>query len=136
MTDILGIVETGIYVDDLDKAAAFYRNVLGLNLIGNEAGRHVFFQVGPNNVLLAFNAAATLKPDSLPAHGTKGPGHFAMGIPADSLERWRDRLSQHGVTIEKEIAWPLGGHSLYFRDPAGNSVELVTPGVWGLPSGW
>lgn len=29
-----------------------------------------------------------------------------------------------------------GGKSIYFRDPAGNSVELVTPGIWGLPSGW
>jgi catechol 2,3-dioxygenase-like lactoylglutathione lyase family enzyme len=24
----------------------------------------------------------------------------------------------------------------YFRDPSGNLVELLTPGVWGLPSGW
>ena len=28
------------------------------------------------------------------------------------------------------------GTSLYVRDPAGNSVELITPGLWGLPSGW
>ena len=42
----------------------------------------------------------------------------------------------HGVSIEKEVEWPKGGKSLYFRDPTGNSVELVTPGVWGLPSGW
>jgi hypothetical protein len=46
------------------------------------------------------------------------------------------RRQSHGVTVEKEVEWPRGGKSLYFRDPAGNSVELVTPGVWGLPSGW
>ena len=32
--------------------------------------------------------------------------------------------------------WAPGGKSIYFRDPAGNSVELVTPGVWGTPAGW
>ena len=50
--------------------------------------------------------------------------------------RVRQRLQEHGVVIEKEVLWPRGGTSLYFRDPAGNSVELLTPGVWGLPSGW
>ena len=48
----------------------------------------------------------------------------------------RSRLQDHGIEIEKEVKWPRGGRSLYFRDPAGNSVELVTPGCWGLPSGW
>ena len=43
---------------------------------------------------------------------------------------------QHGIAIEDEVTWPKGGKSIYFRDPSGNSAELVTPGVWGLPSGW
>jgi catechol 2,3-dioxygenase-like lactoylglutathione lyase family enzyme len=133
---VIAVIETGIYVDDLDQAEGFYRDVLGLAVIGKEVGRHVFFRVGTSNVLLAFNAAATLKGDPLPAHGARGPGHFALGIPAPALDAWRERLQNHGVRIEKEITWPLGGRSLYFRDPAGNSVELLTPRVWGLPSGW
>ncbi len=66
----------------------------------------------------------------------QGPGHTALGIPADAFDAWRNRLEAHGVRIEKETTWPLGGRSLYFRDPSSNSVELVTPGCWGLPSGW
>ena len=38
------LVEAALYVDDLDQAEAFYRDVLGLELIGNEPGRHVFFR--------------------------------------------------------------------------------------------
>jgi len=136
MADIQGIVETGIYVDDLDRAEAFYRDVLGLAVIGKEPGHHVFFRVGERNVLLAFVAAATLKGDVLPAHGASGPGHFALGIAAADLDAWRQRLVDHHVAIEKEVRWPRGGQSLYFRDPAGNAVELITPGLWGLPSGW
>ena len=133
---IKAVVETAIYVDDLRAAEAFYRTALGLPVIGKEPGRHVFFQAGEASVLLAFLAEATLKGDQLPPHGGTGPGHFALGIEAESFDAWRKLLQGHGVSIEKEVEWPRGGKSLYFRDPAGKSVELVTPGVWGLPSGW
>ena len=136
MDEIQLVVETSVYVDDLAEAEAFYGGVLGLAVLRREAGRHVFFRVGSTSVLLAFNAEATLRGDVLPPHGAAGPGHFALGIPPGSLQAWRDRLAAHGVAVEKEVQWPRGGRSLYFRDPAGNSVELLTPGVWGLPSGW
>src|SRR4051794_9105088 len=135
MDDIQRIVETGIYVDDLERAEAFYHGVLGLPVLAREKGRHVFFRVGDSGVLLVFDPSATLT-GVLPPHGTTGPGHFAFGVPAGSLSAWRERLARHGVAVEKEVDWPRGGRSLYFRDPAGNSVEVLTPGVWGLPSGW
>jgi catechol 2,3-dioxygenase-like lactoylglutathione lyase family enzyme len=133
---ITAIIETAIYADDLEEAEAFYRTILGLRVIGKEPGHHVFFQVGGNNVLLAFVPDATLKGDVLPSHGAKGPGHFALGIRFEELTAWQEKLQEHGVSIEKEVQWPSGGKSLYFRDPAGNLVELVTPRIWGLPSGW
>lgn len=136
MNAIQAVVETGIYVDDLDRAEAFYHQVLGLPVIARESGRHVFFRVGAASVLLVFNAATTLKGDQLPAHGASGPGHFALGIPAGTLEEWKERLRINQIVIEQEVRWPAGGQSVYFRDPAGNAVELLTPGVWGLPAGW
>ena len=129
------IVETAIYVADLDRAEAFYRDVLGLPLVGKEEGRHVFFGVG-SGVLLVFNPETTLTGGVFPAHGTTGPGHFALGIPSESLEAWKQWLVSRGIAIEHEISWPAGGHSVYFRDSEGNSAELVTRGVWGRPSGW
>src|SRR5947209_10513284 len=119
MQEIVAVVETGVYAEDLDRAETFYRGVLGLEVIGKEPGRHVFFRVGPASVLLVFNPEATLKGDVLPAHGATGPGHFALGIRADDLTGWRQRLAGHGVAVEKEVRWPRGGQSLYLRDPAG-----------------
>jgi catechol 2,3-dioxygenase-like lactoylglutathione lyase family enzyme len=134
--DIKAVIETAIYVDDLDVAEDFYRGILSLPLLGKEAGHHVFFQVGEASVLLAFLAEKTLKGEHLPPHGARGPGNFALGIDADDYDAWRKRVQESNIRIEQEVDWPRGGKSLYFRDPAGNLVELVTPGVWGLASGW
>ncbi len=136
MNPIEHLIETGIYADDLEAAERFYRDVLGLVPTASEPERHVFFAVGASSMLLIFQPDTTLKGDHLPAHGARGPGHFALGIHAEDLDAWRARLQGRGVAIEHEETWPAGGQSLYFRDPAGNSVELVTPGIWGLPSGW
>lgn len=133
---ILSVVETAIYVDDLDAAEDFYQRILGLEVIASEADRHVFFRVGESNVLLAFNPRTTCTGDTLPHHGASGAGHFALGIESTSLDDWRRHLEANRISIETEMEWPAGGKSIYFRDPAGNSVELITPGVWQLPSGW
>ena len=136
MKGITAIVESAAYVDDLDAAEAFYRDVLGLAVLGKEPGRHVFFRVGDRDVLLVFNPATTRQGGHVPPHGSTGQGHFALGVRAGGLGAWRARLAEYRVAIEQEVQWPHGGRSLYFRDPAGNSVEILTPGVWGLPSGW
>ena len=68
----------------------------------------------------------------IPAHGAIGRGHVAFAASDQDLKEWRWSLGNHKVPIEKELAWPRGGHSIYFRDPSGNSVELATPEIWGL----
>jgi catechol 2,3-dioxygenase-like lactoylglutathione lyase family enzyme len=50
-----------------------------------------------------------------------------------ALPSWQARLEASGVAIEQEMSWPRGGRAFYFRDPAGNSLELATPRIWGLP---
>jgi len=86
-------------------------------------------------MLLAFVADTTLTGDHLPSHGATGPWHFALGIDTNALDAWRLKLQENGVAIEQEVEWPRVGKSICFRDPAENSVELITHGVWGLPSG-
>lgn len=129
------IVESSLYARDLEAERDFYRDVLGLEVWGYEADRHVFFRVG-DGVLLIFNPATTITGDHLPAHGATGAGHVAFGVAREELDAWRNHLIVRGVAIASETNWPHGGRSIYFYDPAGNVLEIVTPGVWGLPSGW
>ena len=51
-------------------------------------------------------------------------------MAASEAPAWRAWLREQGVEIEREVGWPGGGLSLYFRDPAGNSLELATPTLW------
>lgn len=128
------ILEACLYADDLAEAETFYRDVLGLEPYVREPDRHVFFRCG-SAMFLVFRAATTGDPTrehEVPTHGAVGPGHVAFAVPADELDDWRRRLGERGVDIEQEVAWENGAHSIYFRDPAGNSVELATPRLWGL----
>ena len=137
------ILESALYVDDLDKAEAFYGGVLGLERISRVGNRHVFFRCG-DGVLLLFNPAETVKPPApdaklpVPPHGTKGEGHLCFRASAQEIERFRAYLESHGVAIEADFHWPArgdepsGGRSIYFRDPAGNSLEIAEPRIWGL----
>jgi catechol 2,3-dioxygenase-like lactoylglutathione lyase family enzyme len=125
------ILETALYVDDLAAADRFYTEVLGLERIARVAGRHVFFRCG-GRVLLLFRAESTRAGGMVPAHGAEGAGHVAFAATEEELPAWRAHLGSRGVEVEQEQSWPGGGRSLYFRDPAGNSLELATALVWGI----
>jgi catechol 2,3-dioxygenase-like lactoylglutathione lyase family enzyme len=129
---VTGILETCLYTVDLESTAAFYENVLGLTVHSHVAGRHVFFRCGPAMFLLFDPRTTGASDSSVPAHGAPGPGHVCCAIGDDALEAWRERLINANVDIEHEQSWPRGGRSIYVRDPAGNSVELASPGIWGI----
>lgn len=132
-----GVLESCLYARDLEAAERFYATVLGLVLLTREPERHCFFRCG-NAMVLIFDDRATSKTAgtvdgvAIPPHGAQGPGHIAFRVFETQLPVWRERLTAAGVPVEAEVSWPHGGHSLYVRDPAGNSVELATPGVWAL----
>jgi catechol 2,3-dioxygenase-like lactoylglutathione lyase family enzyme len=131
-----GILEAAIYVDDLDAAEAFYAGLLGLERVIRQDGRHVFFRCG-RTVLLAFVAGATARPPEpgalpVPPHGARGPGHVCFAVPGDRLDAWAAHLAAHGHPVEADFRWPNGARSVYVRDPAGNSVELAEPRLWGF----
>ena len=134
-----GTLESALYAADLDAAMLFWRDVMGLEPFQTVPGRHVFFRVSraPSQVLLVFNPAATEQPPRpdarlpVPPHGARGPGHFCLAVAPQELDRWRRHLQRHDIAVEADFHWPNGARSIYFRDPAGNSIELADPAIWG-----
>jgi catechol 2,3-dioxygenase-like lactoylglutathione lyase family enzyme len=130
------VLEAALYVDDLQRAEAFYGGVLGLEFVSRMEGRHAFFRCGQVIVLL-FNAEATRVhfPGAtlpVPVHGSTGAGHLCFRAVGSEIDSWRERLEAAGVAIEADFEWPNGGRSIYFRDPSGNSLEFGEPKIWGL----
>ncbi len=134
-TTITGILETCLYVADLERTAHFYETVLGFQKVDGDE-RFQGMAVSPGHVLVLFVENASNQPNPMPdgqiipAHDGHGQIHVAFAVPADQLDLWRARLKENNVAVESEVHPPRGGTSLYFRDPDRNLVELATPGIW------
>ncbi|WP_102958347.1 VOC family protein [Mangrovicella endophytica] len=131
---IEGVLETCLYVADMEAARPFYEDVLQLKPLMHE-DRITVYDLGPRSVLILFlRGSATEAIDtpggSIPAHDASGQMHVAFSVPADSLPAWRRRFGDAGIAIESEVRWPRGGTSLYVRDHDSHVVELATPGLW------
>ncbi len=134
MPNLLGILETVLYVEEFARACAFYERVLGLNSIYRDQ-RLCAYDVGGRGVLLVFLRGHSLETvhlagGTIPPHDGRGPVHVAFSIAADELAAWEERLAADDIAIEGRTKWPRGGESIYFRDPDGHLLELATPGLW------
>lgn len=131
------IVETALFVADVDRAADFYERVLGLDKREHDEGGAVF-QVGIRQVLLLVDASTTreakVTPGGvIPPCGASGSMHLAFGIEAADIDSLRTVLEEESLEVSR-VAWERGGESLYFRDLDGHLIELLTDveGLWGL----
>jgi len=125
-----GILETAIYVDDVDRAVTFYRDVLGLAIV-EVSERLTALAAGPRQLLLVFKRGASVRLPLTP-HDASGHQHVAFPIPSTALEAWEAWFVQHEVPVIEKKRWERGGTSLYFNDPDGHLLELATPGVWSV----
>jgi catechol 2,3-dioxygenase-like lactoylglutathione lyase family enzyme len=133
MPAIEGVLETAVYVDDLERAREFYEGTLMLDVMFQDE-RLRAYKVG-RTVFLVFKRGASnqltkLKTGHIPPHDGSGPMHMAFAIAADELQEWEKMLGESGVVVEGRVEWPRGGTSIYFRDPDGNLLEFATPGLW------
>jgi catechol 2,3-dioxygenase-like lactoylglutathione lyase family enzyme len=136
MPQLDAVLETALYVDDLDRATRFYSDVLELKPLYQDS-RLCAFSVGDRNVLLLFPRGGSLETvhmpgGTIPPHDGSGPLHVAFAIAKDELPKWEERLSANGIAIEGRTTWKRGGESIYFRDPDGHLLELATPGLWAI----
>lgn len=83
-------------------------------------------RAGDRSVLLLFKKGASVDTNAT------GAIHVAFGISRSELPAWEAWLSHQGITIEQRKTWKYGGVALYFRDPDGHLLEVVTPGVWSI----
>ena len=130
---LTGLHHLTAIVRDLDRTTAFYRDVLGLNLVRQGASdddpdaRHFWFSAGDGapGTLVSFMEYPNLEP------GVVGIGtvqHFAFAVDsAEELDAWREYLRSRGVGAT-DVFSRGGFRSIYLRDPDANIVEIATRG--------
>lgn len=125
------VYETVLYADDVAAAVSFYADVLELRLVEEPDEVGAAFRLPDGAVLLVFDPRASARPGRpVPSHGAAGAGHVAFAVAAGSLDEWAAMLAARGVDVEQSVDWDGRGRSLYVRDTAGNSVELVDGDIW------
>ena len=126
-----GVLETALYHDAGEREAVerLYGEVLDLPLVARwDDG--LAFRAGSGVLLLFDRQGLGQRSGPVADHGSTGPGHACLRARPTDYERWRARLREEGIEIVHEHDWSGGGRSFYFRDPAGNLLEIADTDLW------
>lgn len=134
------LLEVFLVVGDLPRACRFYGKTLALEPYGEPSDRGCLFHLPGGQLLGLVDGGVAAESNRTPGGRIPavvqrgGPrvssAHLAFAVAPEQIDGWRDRLESEGVTVLTEVGWEKGGRSLYFRDPDGHLLEIVSPGVW------
>ena len=115
-------------VADLDRALAFYRDVLGFELTQRYGSQAAFLSAGGYHHHIGLNTWESLG-GSPPHRGSTGLYHVAIVYPARAeLANALRRLTEAGIPLDDASDHGVS-EALYLHDPDGNGVELY----WDRP---
>jgi lactoylglutathione lyase len=108
-----------VYVQDMQRSVAFYRDILGLPLQMESPGWSQF-DLG-NGVTLGLHPARGLQPE--PVSG------WTPGFKVDDVRAARERVVSAGAEISSDFHDIPGGVVLEFADPDGNRIDVTQMGI-------
>ncbi|HKF79911.1 MAG TPA: VOC family protein [Thermoleophilaceae bacterium] len=122
----MGLDHVVIEVSDWERADAFYRDVLGARLIERDGRRH-HYRFGDQQL----NVHGPGTQPTPVARNPGGPGSADLCFVWEgAIEDAIDHLRRQSVEIEEGPVERYGGRgrgtSVYFRDPDGSLLELIS----------
>jgi catechol-2,3-dioxygenase len=115
---VSGFAELTLETADLARMERFYRDVLGLEVLAREDDR-IWLAVGERSRLGLWSPGSKEFGDRGGRHV-----HFAFTVAPGALEGLAQRLREDGAEVQGPVEHPGDDRSIYFRDPAGNLVEV------------
>jgi len=142
MSHRLSLDHIAITVQDMDRAVAFYRDVLGFEVLGqlmlnDGTFKLVYLQAGDGRIELFSFTESGRPSDTQGRNEDLGFKHVAFSV--DDVDAVAERLKEHDVPFTVEPVDAPGGVRLaFFHDPDGNLLELVSnlPEMEAYRNGW
>jgi catechol 2,3-dioxygenase-like lactoylglutathione lyase family enzyme len=112
------------FVEDLDAAVAFYRELLGFEEELRPSPVFAMLYRGDLRLLLSVPGEPHVLPDGiLPEAG----GHNRIALRVDDLTTMVRTLRRQGARLRTGIVAGVAVNTVLLEDPAGNPVELFEP---------
>jgi catechol 2,3-dioxygenase-like lactoylglutathione lyase family enzyme len=119
-----GLRHLALNVRDLAAMKRFYVDLLGFVVEWEPDADNAYLSSGIDNLALHRSG-----PEALPRTKQTESALDHLGLivrQADDVDRWAAFLEEHGVMIEaKPRTHRDGARSCYFRDPDGNTVQII-----------
>ena len=121
----LELTHIWLLVDDMPRALAFYRDVLGISVL-HDLGEFVELQANPSFQLSLFTRAAMQNGEPEIAIGPVSGQHAALAVAVDALDEYCAQLRTKGIEFVSDLAnhpeWGL--RTAFLHDPDGNLLCL------------
>ena len=113
--------------DDLDAARSFYGETLGCSE-GRSSDRWIDFNFFGHQIVAHLGARTAVASNPVDGEDVPVP-HFGLVLPMDEWRALAERLRAAGVAFVIEPTIRFAGEpgeqaTMFFRDPAGNAIEL------------
>jgi len=129
MPRVIGLGHLGIFVRDIDRMTAFYRDFLGMQVTKQDPeGRMIFLSSDPD----AVDHEIALMPGRSEDDGPPLIQQISLRVPSlNDLRTFHRNLNEQGYKIDSVVTH-LSAIGCYFFDPEGNRTEVFW--LTGLPS--
>ena len=126
---IKSISELALWVEDVERAMAFYTTHLGFAVEDHDPGRNAFLRSG-DFLLVLFNPndpGTTLANEYLARTGGPRGGlyHAALCVAPDELDGFAADLREQGLAVKGPVEFPTGRRSYFLEDPDQHYLELT-----------
>ncbi|RME18973.1 MAG: VOC family protein, partial [Candidatus Zixiibacteriota bacterium] len=127
MTHIVGLAEIVLWTANMEKSLAFYRDLLGLEVISSPELPNVFLKVGEGHAGTPQMIVLVPIPDEKAAQPRGGQlHHLAFELPPESFDAQRQILEEAGLKPRGGVHPVLPSRTMYVDDPDGNEVEFIS----------
>jgi catechol 2,3-dioxygenase-like lactoylglutathione lyase family enzyme len=126
---ILSISELALWVTDLERSVAFYRDQMGFQAVDVDPGRNAFLRSGDFLLVLFVPAdpGTDLAREYLARVG--GPRgefyHAAFRLVPAALDQYAAALRERGTEVRGPVVFATGRRSYFVEDPDEHTFELT-----------